>query len=305
MKLAAPLLMSDRVDLLLGQKGALDSSKFHAPNGEPRVVDAFHFTVGRPTDQVVAPTSFEHHEGAYFYVSIRTGKHLITDGLIPMWCFDALEYDAALRDGEDGRLMCSMRWKLPKPLFLGPGADLLIEVQRRSDFNGWDDGSTVSAAPQTVEVAAVGRYWPMKTMFPRLAPVPYVSAHVATQTITSRSIIASNHEELLNRLSVPVNLTHMIGKVAVPGAGAASNQLNSLMNAENDPLVRLSAPDKTRIIPSFAPLSMAFPYGRSMLPLSYSLSPADRLMMEFDTVASSGTFFVSFAMHGYRMERAQ
>lgn len=147
---------------------------------------------------------------------LELGKIPLTNGFVPVWNFGrALNVDqgeiprdfniALLIPGITGERYNEYTWKLPRPLYIPPGAVVMPTFQHRGYIN-----ENVS-----VRISYSARSLPAGYK-PKTINVPWVSSYVSKvfDKMGAADTDQSNETEVVNPFDEPINIQHFVGRIA-------------------------------------------------------------------------------------------
>lgn len=204
-----PLLVgTDFLNLTEGGTATPDMSKMTSQFRRSMIVDEIRFIYVAPVDTGI-------NMGGLIRCKLKLGRYEMTNtrdggGYVPIWNFGPAIHSAKLSEacqsgpvGADAGSFTTghFRWKLPKPLFVPAGQQILPQFYRvRDGFGG----------TAKVSMSIVGRqFGDIREQGPKMIDVPYVAFYEPEAGVTSA---VSMSLDLANPFQVPLYTQRFIGR---------------------------------------------------------------------------------------------
>lgn len=183
-----------------------------------------------------------------------------------------------------------LTWHLPKPLYVPPDVQLMLNVKRQESFPGDTGGAVIPS----LAISVVGRSLPDNYPIPGSIYVPWVTE---TKCNTNVASFVSSDADLVNSNNVPLHVNQFVG---------INFSAESFSPTQADLRVQMSLSNGTLLVRDPIPFFLAFPEDRGILPINAVLQPGAFVRLELETSVppTAEGFdrigFTAVAMHGYR-----
>ncbi len=215
-----PISLLATVVLQPNQSDSPNTMALKNPNAQPMELLEIKFLIGQTTQLANTPG----FNGATLACKLTMGSLKISNNFIPVWLYgrgDALvteQLGIFNGAGPFPNSYCLFSWKLPRPLYVPPGAVLAPEFQHTGQAN----------VPLTVSICYSGRVLARPLDETQAFPVPYVASWQSKGFDVHAADIDSSHEtDLVNATNEDVHICRMAGRLtSTAGGGANENNLD-------------------------------------------------------------------------------
>lgn len=178
-------------------------------------------------------------------------------------------------------------WHLPKPLYMPPGAALLVSAQAINSAAA-ADGSQVSIAGRMLDE-------PLKA---KEFPIPYATAFIAP---TNQATSNSSEMDLGNPFQVPLHVQRFTGRIQRAGSGWSAED-----RANTKTTVKMETNRNVTIVRDYTPFYDVFDESRRAWNVGVTLDPKERVDAAIaggSAYADSSTVTPMIGLIGWRNEK--
>lgn len=291
---SGPMLLAASCQLVAGRTANPDSALLASPFRKPYVIDEVRFQVALPVGDGVGLVP-DFNMGGSVRCRLQLGRMAVTRDFVPIWLFGTnlnSEYlaDTTFSGALLGTSFSHFRWRLPRPLYVPAGQQLIASFSREID------GSSSTA---TVWIAYAGRYLPPDSKPPKEIDVPYVTTYIG---VKDAEVGQSNEKDLVNPFDGPLNVQRMIGRVQLEQSGgiAEGAGMTASPTTFQGPAVIIKDSYGHNVIGDFAAFSEVFSLVRRGWTFHRVLEPRERYHLYYRGIPTAGTVMVSLV--GWRKE---
>ena len=217
----SPILLTSRVAIASGGTAIADSGRLQNESRRPMLIEEVHFLTQSPTTTL---TTVTYSMGTVIRAKLRAGRFVISNEFIVLSAYGPLLQDlVGLTPGRLDRTlgigldavttrsqMTHHRWKLSRPLLLGPGESMMANFSRDVDVSGWTGGD----GNAFVTITLLGRLADPSYIVPKKVMVPYISQFLVTETaMATAGDSLSQETDIGNPFLVPLQITSMNGRL--------------------------------------------------------------------------------------------
>lgn len=274
----------------------IDTSAMSTQFRKPILIDEIRFRATSHTNRIAARAA---NLGGAVRAKLDLGGLDLTNGFVPIWNFGTamnMELISENVGSLDNYSYSHFRWKLPRPLYVQNGQQLVTQFYRTTETTNSPSGS------QGVAVAYAGRYVAPGQEVPREIAVPYVTSFV---TDIGATYAKSRELELVNPFDVDLHVQRMIGRLQYTFAGSLIEVVSFDTDLTgNGPFISILDSLGRQIAGNpMIPMdwSQAFSFNRRAWTFNHVLAPKERYNIEIMNIPTDVRAMVSIV--GWRMEK--
>lgn len=289
-----PIHLTGTAIVSANAQASVNNQALHVPTAEPVEISHIKFSYLMP--QVYAgggsPNQGLGMDGGGLQVKIGINDDIITNGFVPVWCFDkAINLTNEQLTGTDlangnVNLYGEFIWELPRKLYLRPADQITAAFSNQGQ----------QASSLTARISLSGVVLP-QGKDPKTRILPYVTSYVGKQFVTtSADSDESNEQQLVNYTNQQLNLTKLIGRLDVfvssgavhtDGLGfSAAGEVNDDFGQQFLSVLALTGKGKP-LIPYATTYRLAFCGADRVWNLNGELDPSDYIILSLAKAGSS------------------
>ena len=247
-----PIILSTSVVLAESNGAPADVGALSNPYLTPMLLDEIRFVAYPQADE---PSNV----GGTVRAKFRMGNIDLTNGYIPIWNFgpqlqesaaNKIEWPAGIVGAEvaaQSVYYSQFVWKLPRPLWIDPGAPLVPDFIRMSDPI---DGDV------TVRISYVARVLPADAPKPELLEVPYVTSFIPEAGV---AVAESSQQHLRNPFQNDLHVQRFIGRIQVTNGGVSLYEADA---SYFTPMLTMSDSRNVAVVKDPTPFGHVFDFSR-------------------------------------------
>ncbi len=272
---------------LVGSVGSAVPLEIYNPNKTAMLIDQLRFSFRGDTVVQIPPAYYAAIALEVLLGSIPlTKQHVTLGALAPRYFGIYAQADNAFGQQGDAGLV----WHFPKPLYVPPGVQLVINGRRQKSFPTDTGGASIPA----LAVSVVGRSLPDNYPIPGSIQIPWVTETKCDAAVTR---FVSSDADLVNSNKDDLVVTQFVGI-------SYNEEMDGPTPANLT--VQMSLSNGTLLIREQIPFFVAFPSDRGILSVNARLQSGAFARLELESSVPSGgeaydgCGFTAVAMHGYR-----